>query len=217
MAEENQEQEQVMPNIDIQQFSSVQTLNDGDYIVLSLESGTSAKIRTDLFKKILEVAVLPNIRDGIWYVGEKNLDVSAIGKTPELRRGSSSIEYKYTDEDSTLWRPLIDYSDIKLQYDALTNSQKNEIITGVSTQVYNDVIKPVNEAIATMQSTTEEEIKAMGKVSEQAIKSSQAADKAAQEANKYANRVKDVTLAQWEEIEENKSWEEGVEYNVYEV
>ena len=42
------------------------------------------------------------------------------------------------------------------------------------------------------------------------------AKQAAAEADKYANRVVDVKPEQWDEIEANKSWIEGVEYNVYE-
>lgn len=48
-----------------------------------------------------------------------------------------------------------------------------------------------------------------------AEKSALEAFEAAKAANIYANRVRDVTEEEWAAIEENKSWEEGVEYNVY--
>ena len=42
------------------------------------------------------------------------------------------------------------------------------------------------------------------------------ATEAAEAANAYANRVRYVTESEWKEIFANESWEEGIEYNVYE-
>jgi predicted lactoylglutathione lyase len=81
----------------------------------------------------------------------------------------------------------------------LTDAQKTEIISGVSAQVKDDVIQPVTTA------------------TEAAQKAAKDANDAAQKANAYANRVKDVTEEEWEALEQSGNWVEGVEYNVYEV
>lgn len=48
-----------------------------------------------------------------------------------------------------------------------------------------------------------------------ALDAAKQATQAAEAANAYANRVRDVTEDEWQAIKENESWEEGVEYNVY--
>lgn len=48
-----------------------------------------------------------------------------------------------------------------------------------------------------------------------ALDAAKQANQAAEAANAYANRVRDVTEDEWQAIKENESWEEGVEYNVY--
>ena len=98
-----------------------------------------------------------------------------------------------------MWQQLIDYTDIKLQFDALSKAQKDEIGAIVWEQAKPTVETPVNKAI------------------EAATKAATEATDAANAANAYANRVVDVTVEQWEEMEANGTWKQGVEYNVYEV
>lgn len=325
-----------MQNLDMRHFTTVQTAADNDYVILNLGTGLAAKISVGLLKNLLTAKISPNIVDGVWHVGTTSLDVSAEGKTPELRQGELGIEYKYTTEDDTSWKLLIPYTSIKLQYDMLTASQKDEMATLVSGQIAEDVytrvsedvveeftetintavegantaannantaatdaINAKNEAIAAKNNTVKaiqeaeivtteankatqdaltattsatkaaqdaiEATNASEKATEEAIKATNEAvqakqdaeeatnrtntattsaikaandanaakneanlatknakeaaleaNNAAEEANKYANRVKDITEAQWEEMEENKTWVEGVEYNVYE-
>ena len=327
--------EETMQNLDMRHFTTVQTAADNDYVILNLGTGLAAKISVGLLKNLLTAKISPNIVDGIWHVGTTSLDVSAEGKTPELRQGELGIEYKYTTEDDTAWRLLIPYTSIKLQFDMLTASQKDEMATLVSGQITEDVYTRVsedvvegftesintavegantaankantaatdavnakNEAIAAKNDTvkaiqeaetatteannaaqnaltattsatkaTQDAIEATGaseKATEGAIKATNEAvqakqdaeeatrrtnaattsaitatndanaakneanlatkkaeeaateaNNAAEEANKYAGRVVDVTEAEWEEMVENGTWKEGVEYNVY--
>ena len=53
------------------------------------------------------------------------------GETPEFRTGSNGIEWKYTNEEDTAWRPLVSIDQLKLTFDMLTTSQK-EAIRGYS-------------------------------------------------------------------------------------
>lgn len=174
MAEDN-----VMQNIDISSFESVSKLDDTDYVVLSLTNGLSAKARVDLLKAVFAAVISPSVKDGVWYVGEKNIGVNAEGRTPELRRGSIGIEWKYTDDDT--WQTLVPYNDIKLQFDTLTTEQKDEIIDGVSISVHEEVIKPVNDAISAAQSATRD-----------AETAKTLAEKAADNADNAAKNAQDV-------------------------
>ena len=189
------EEKEVMQNIDINEFDNVQTLKDSDYFVLSLFEGTPARVRASILKAVLT----PSIKDGMWYIGGLNTNVRAEGRVPELRSGALGVEYKYKDQDDSMWQQLIDYTDIKLQFDALSKAQKDEIGAIVWEQAKPTVETPVNEAI------------------EAATKAATEAADAAKAANAYANRVVDVTVEQWEEMEANGTWKQGVEYNVYEV
>lgn len=237
-------EETTMQNLDMRHFTTVQTAADNDYVILNLGTGLAAKISVGLLKNLLTAKISPNIVDGIWHVGTTSLDVSAEGKTPELRQGELGIEYKYTTEDDTAWRLLIPYTSIKLQYDMLTQSQKDEMATLVSgqiteevytrvsedvvegfTETINTAVQGANTAATNANTAATETLKAKDeavaakekadKAATNADASAENANKAAEEANKYASRVVDVTEAEWEEMVENGTWKEGVEYNVY--
>lgn len=79
-----------MENIDIKDFSSVSAVNDTDNILLARSGGSHGKMQVSLFKQAVIEGLTPNIRDGIWYVGDKNLNVQAEGKTPVLETGEVS-------------------------------------------------------------------------------------------------------------------------------
>lgn len=64
-----------MADIDIKDFETVEGLSNNDYVVLSLNGGSSAKIAVELILSQLK----PSIVDGIWYIGGKNTNVSAVG------------------------------------------------------------------------------------------------------------------------------------------
>lgn len=71
-----------MENIDIKDFRSVSAVNDTDNILLARSGGSHGKMLVSLFKQAVIEGLSPNIRDGIWYVGDKNLNVQAEGKKP---------------------------------------------------------------------------------------------------------------------------------------
>lgn len=79
-----------MENIDIKDFRSVSAVNDTDNILLARSGGSHGKMLVSLFKQAVIEGLSPNIRDGVWYVGEKNLNVQAEGKTPVLETGTVS-------------------------------------------------------------------------------------------------------------------------------
>lgn len=196
--------EETMQNLDMRNFSTVQNAADNDYVILNLGTGLAAKISVGLLKNLLTSKISPNIVDGVWHVGTTSLNVSAEGKTPELRQGELGVEYKYTTEDDSSWKLLIPYTSIKLQYDMLTQTQKQEVYTNVASQIKTEVLDDVEEVTKKAEEATTK-----------AETATTDANKAAEEANKYASRVVDVTEAEWNEMVENGTWKEGVEYNVY--
>lgn len=79
-----------MENIDIKDFSSVSAVNDTDNILLTHPGGNPGKMKVNLFKQAVIEGLSPNVRDGVWYVGDKNLNVQAEGKTPVLETGTTT-------------------------------------------------------------------------------------------------------------------------------
>lgn len=90
---------------------------------------------------------------------------------------------------------------------------------------YKTVLVPINALKEPAQEAGQIAMEASVKAENAANEANEAADsaneaadsanEAAEAASIYANRVRDVTEEEWLAIEENKAWEEGVEYNVY--
>ena len=83
---------------------------------------------------------------------------------------------------------------------------------------YKTVLVPINALKEPAQEAGQIAMEASVKAENAANEANEAADsanEAAEAASIYANRVRDVTEEEWQAIEENEAWEEGVEYNVY--
>lgn len=83
---------------------------------------------------------------------------------------------------------------------------------------YKNVLVPINALKEPAQSAGQIATEAAVRAENAANEANGAADnanEAAEAASIYANRVRDVTEEEWQAIEENEAWEEGVEYNVY--
>ena len=117
-----------MHNIDIKDFTTVSSVDNYDHVVLSLFGGASAKMSVSLLRSVLVRGIIPSIsQDGVWYIGEETTNVTAEGKTAVFRKGVTGVEWKYTYEEDSSWRVLILYSDLKLNYDDLTDAQREAI------------------------------------------------------------------------------------------
>lgn len=125
MAENN------MTNIDIRDFPVVSAADLSDFVILSLFSGKSARMSVGLFRNSVTKGLRPSIgEDGYWYVGEASTYVQAEGKTPEFRKSSDCIEFKYGSEGEERWRPLVYYNELRLRYDDLTAEQRKDFKFG---------------------------------------------------------------------------------------
>ena len=99
-----------------------------DYVVLSLFGGTSARLSVGLFKNVMTEGIRPSVgEDGCWLVGDVPTGILAEGKTPEFRKARTCIEYKYTTDDDSTWRPFIQYDNLRLRYDDLTPAEVDSL------------------------------------------------------------------------------------------
>lgn len=149
-----------MINRDIKDFTTVSSVEPSDYVVLSLFKGTSGKVSVGLFRSAVAKGIMPSISsDGYWLIGDEDTRVQAKGMTPEFRKGAVAIEWKYTTEEDSAWRPLMGFSELKMKYEDLTEDE----IAGLKLQ-YSDLTeeeifelqKPAAEMITVLERTDSE-------------------------------------------------------------
>lgn len=146
-----------MQNIDIRDFTTVSTVETYDHVVLSLFGGVSAKMKVSLLRDVLVRGITPSIReDGTWYIGEEATGITAEGKTPEFRKGTAGIEYKYSIEGDSAWRTLVSYSDLRMRYEDLTEEQVKSLKLSFSDLTPEDIKelqKPAEDMISRLEET----------------------------------------------------------------
>lgn len=148
-----------MTNIEIRDFTTVQGVNDTDFVVISLSGGSSAKMAVGLFRSSVTASSTPSIKDGIWWIGSTSTGVQAEGKTPEFRKGSLGIEWKYTSEADTAWKLLVALEDIRFRFDELTDAQRDQIklkYSDLTDEEIAELQKPANDMIAVLEQTNED-------------------------------------------------------------
>ena len=77
-----------MDNIDIKDFQSRSQVVELDNILLSLSTGVGGKMTVALLKSSIIDGIEPQIKDGMWWIGDVNTQIPATGKTPILEFGS---------------------------------------------------------------------------------------------------------------------------------
>lgn len=149
-----------MATISINDFQIITGTGAEDYILLSYNGGQGGKIAIGTFK----AQMTPSIKDGKWWIGGVDTNVTAQGtngKTPIFRRGESGIEYSYEGENS--WNLLVPYSELKLNFDDLTDEQKSHLKMTLDDLSAEDIAllqKPANDMIDVLESTNSEMQKA---------------------------------------------------------
>lgn len=102
-----------MANLDIYNFTTLSSIQDGDYLLLAQSSGANGKVTYSLTKNKIKNEIEPTIVNGVWYIGGVSTNIIATGQTPTLRNAGGQIEWKYTNEPDTAYRPLVLISDLK--------------------------------------------------------------------------------------------------------
>lgn len=141
-----------MENISINEFQLV-TSASGAYILLSLGDGQGGRIAAGTFTEQIK----PSIQNGVWFIGSQSTGVTAKGedgKSVRLRQGSTGIEWAYVDEEN--WKVVVPYSELKLNFDDLTEEQKSQLKMTLDDLSEEDIAllqKPAKDMIATLEST----------------------------------------------------------------
>ena len=144
-----------MENISINEFQLV-TSASGAYILLSLGDGQGGRIAAGTFTEQIK----PSIQNGVWFIGSQSTGVTAQGedgKSVRLRRGSAGIEWAYVDEEN--WKMVVPYSELKLDFDDLTEEQKAQLKMTLDDLSAEDIAflqQPARDMIATLQATNVE-------------------------------------------------------------
>lgn len=125
-----------LKNLDIKDFTLVSGINTGDFILLATSSGSDGKIQVGSLTTYLVNLSRPQVGDnGNWVFkdGETivlDTGIAAEGRTPTFKKGtpdSAAILWKYDSEDDAAWRNLIEWSDVKINVDELTEEQLRKI------------------------------------------------------------------------------------------
>lgn len=151
-----------MAEMDFRELPVVTGAMLSDYVVLSLFKGESARISVGLFRNVMAGGMKPSIgEDGYWYVGDVSTDVLAEGKTPEFRKAKDGIEFKYTTEDDSMWRPFIPYDKLRLRYEDLTPDQFDNFrlrFEDLSEENIKELQKPAEDAMKKLEESLDNQV-----------------------------------------------------------
>lgn len=145
-----------LQNLDIRDFTAVSGLDASDYVLLVLAGGTAGRVSVGMLKKSVSNSLQPSIQDGYWWIGDTNTEVVAEGMSAEFRKGELGVEWKYTTEDETKWRLLVNFTDITWKFDDLTDEQKQLLIPHLSDLTEEEIAElqqPAANMIATLEET----------------------------------------------------------------
>lgn len=204
-----------MENLDIKNFSRLTGVNINDYLLFATQSGKDGKLQLSMLIDYLVNLSQPYIDEdtGTWKArarGGSSIDtgIPAEGKTPVLKKGnqsSAAILWKYSDEPDSKYRPLVEWSDIrvnvgdltqeqlyqmKLKYADLTEADKEDLRS-----VYNDILVRCQNATESAQNVVQKTNEAATNANNAASGANQAKDnanQAATNANTAAQRVTDA-------------------------
>ena len=155
--------EEDIKKLDIKDFQSLSSAPETCNVLLVQQTGAPGKITIGLFKTMVKRDITPSIREGMWYIGETELNVIAEGKSPVYRKGETGIEWKYDVEENDRWRMLVDYSVITLTFDDLTAEEKDSLkmkLENLTPEELAELQKPASAMIAVLEKTNENVTKA---------------------------------------------------------
>lgn len=174
-------------NLDFKNLPVATGVTLSDFVVLSLFGGTSSRISVGLFRSAITDGLRPVIgEDGYWYVGDTATDVLAEGKTPEFRKARNCIEYKYTTEGDDSWRPLIQYDNLRIRYEDLTEEQYDTFrlhFEDLTEENIKELQKPASDMIASLEETNKNASEA------EAVRISNENDRLSNEATRVSNET----------------------------
>ena len=156
-----------LKNLDIKDFTLVSGINTGDFILLATSSGSDGKMQVGSLTTYLVNLSRPQVGDnGNWVFkdGETivlDTGIAAEGRTPTFKKGtpdSAAILWKYESEDEAAWRNLIEWSDVKINVDELTEEQLRKIklnYEDLTVENIAELQRPATEAAERADAATE--------------------------------------------------------------
>ena len=203
-----------MSDLDIRDFTTVASVEDSDYVVLSLFSGKSGKMRVGLFRSAVAKGVTPSISpEGFWKVGELDTGVLAEGKTPEFRKGEDGIEMKYANEDDGHWRMLVPFTNLRMLFEDLKPEQIDEIrlkYEDLTEEQIKELQKPAADMIAALEKTDKavSEAESLRRTAEEERSKAEEERKTAETLRQESDRKYDLHQQEWSSSEETRKTNE---------
>lgn len=210
-----------MKNLDIKNFTTLSGVTIGDYFLMVTKMETDGKLSVESFVTYMRNLAQPQISDttGNWvFVGidGSTIDtgVKAAADTPVFRKQDGAIVWKYTAEDDTQWRTLVEIGDLKFNPSDLTEEQWRKIKLNYSDlteedkqdlrSVFLGVVNRAEQAAIGYENATNEIYKSItsaAEANERALK----AQAAAESAQKAAEEQRDQTIAYLDEVKADEA------------
>lgn len=210
-----------MKNLDIKNFSTLSGVTIGDYFLMVTKMETDGKLSVESFVTYMRNLAKPQISEttGNWVftgIDGSTIDtgVKAAADTPVFRKQDGAIVWKYTSEDDTQWRTLVEIGDIKFNPSDLTEEQWRKIKLNYSDlteedkqdlrSVFLGVVNRAEQAAIGYENATNEiykSISSAAEANERALK----AQKAAESAQKAAEEQRDQTIAYLDEVKADEA------------
>ena len=210
-----------MKNLDIKNFTTLSGVTIGDYFLMVTKMETDGKLSVESFVTYMRNLAQPQISDttGNWVftgIDGSTIDtgVKAAADTPVFRKQDGAIVWKYTAEDDTKWRTLVEIGDLKFNPSDLTEEQWRKIKLNYSDLTEEDkqdlrsvflaVVNRAEHAAIGYENATNEiykSISSAAEANERALK----AQKAAESAQKAAEEQRDQTIAYLDEVKADEA------------
>ena len=210
-----------MKNLDIKNFTTLSGVTIGDYFLMVTKMETDGKLSVESFVTYMRNLAQPQISEttGNWVftgIDGSTIDtgVKAAADTPVFRKQDGAIVWKYTSEDDTQWRTLVEIGDIKFNPSDLTEEQWRKIKLNYSDlteedkqdlrSVFLGVVNRAEQAAIGYENATNEiykSISSAAEANERALK----AQKAAESAQKAAEEQRDQTIAYLDEVKADEA------------
>ena len=210
-----------MKNLDIKNFTTLSGVTIGDYFLMVTKMETDGKLSVESFVTYIRNLAQPQISDttGNWVftgIDGSTIDtgVKAAADTPVFRKQDGAIVWKYTAEDDTQWRTLVEIGDLKFDPSDLTEEQWSKIKLNYSDLTEEDkqdlrsvflaVVNRAEQAAIGYENATNEiykSISSAAEANERALK----AQAAAESAQKVAEEQRNQTIAYLDKVKADEA------------
>ena len=199
-----------MKNLDIKNFTTLSGVTIGDYFLMVTKMETDGKLSVESFVTYMRNLAQPQISEttGNWVftgIDGSTIDtgVKAAADTPVFRKQDGAIVWKYTAEDDTQWRTLVEIGDLKFNPSDLTEEQWHKIKLNYSDlteedkqdlrSVFLGVVNRAEQAAIGYENATNEiykSISSAAEANESALKAQKAAEEQRDQTIDYLDEVK---------------------------